>query len=106
MTSPAPAIPRSSSRGRAPGHHLPRTAARPLAGDDAANASSAAALHSSNVRSASMERTSATLEAAMERLVTPRPVSTTARSGSLAASPQTDTGLEARRPASAVSAIK
>ena len=43
--------------------------------------------------------------AAIDRLVTPRPASTTASSGSLAASPQTLTGFPAARPAAAVIAM-
>src|SRR6266487_2762969 len=63
----------------------PSAAARAAAGVAAVSAAAAAAWHWARVRSARAARTPARLGGAIDKLVIPRPASTTASSGSLAA---------------------
>src|SRR4051812_38512471 len=76
-----------------------RAASRAEAASSAARAARAIAAASSGVYRARDTRTSASAVGDIDRLVTPRPASTTARRGSAAASPQTPTGFPAAAPA-------
>src|SRR5699024_1663365 len=81
------------------------TCVRAVAASGAASAVFARAMQLSMLCSARLSRTSGIALGAMDRLVTPRPTSTSASSGSAAASPHTPTAFPAMVPESAVAAI-
>src|SRR5450759_3873826 len=83
-----------------------RAAARASCGARADSAAAAIAVQVRRSCRDSAARTAGTRVGAIERLLTPNPVRTRARSGSAAASPQTPTGLPVSRPPSHAAATR
>src|SRR5690606_5768981 len=99
-------VPSHQSTSRSRGDASRRTLSRAAAASSASRAAFAMPRHSSTVWVARACRTAGRQAGAIDRLVTPRPASTSASRGSPAASPHTPTGRPVRRPPSATAATR